>query len=111
MGGAAGHVQHLWENLGLTFGEIKEVLSLAAEGKLEKTSEKMDGANLVFTMANDQLKVARSGGDIKGGGMDAAGLAKKFFGRGNVEEAFSNAFMVLQQALGSLGERDLMEIF
>ena len=102
------------DNLGLTFGEIKEVLTSASEGKLEKygsVSEKCDGMNLVFTWANGELKVARTGSDIKGGGMDAAGLAKKFFGRGNVEEAFNSAFKVLHQALGSLGEKDTTAIF
>jgi hypothetical protein len=111
MGGAAGHLQHLYENLGLTFGEIKEVLSSAAEGKLEKTSEKMDGMNVMFTWARGELKVARTGSDVKGGGMDATGLAKKFFGRGNVEEAFNSAFKVLHQALGTLSERDTSVIF
>lgn len=113
MGGAAGHLQHLYDNLGLTFGEIKEVLASAAEGKLEKVSEKLDGMNLVFTwdVQSGQLKVARTGGDIKGGGMDAAGLAKKFFGRGNVEEAFNSAFRVLDQALGSLGPKEQARVF
>jgi hypothetical protein len=113
VGGAAGHLSHLYDNLGLTFGEIKEVLATAAEGKLERVSEKLDGANLVFTwdVRAGQLRVARTGGDIKGGGMDAAGLAKKFSGRGNVEEAFNSAFKVLHQALGSLGPDEQARVF
>lgn len=111
MGGAAGHLQHLYENLGLTFGELKEVLASAAEGKLERATEKLDGMNLVFTWDGDELKVARSAGEIKSGGLDAAGLAKKFFGRQNVEEAFSTAFQVLRQALGALDPKDLGRIF
>lgn len=111
MGGAAGHLPHLYENLGLTFGEIKEVLSNAAEGRLEKVSEKLDGMNLVFTWDGDELKVARSAGEIKSGGLDAAGLAQKFYGRQNVEEAFSSAFQVLQQALGVLNWKDRVRIF
>ena len=67
--------------------------------------------NLVFTWAQGQLKVARTGNDIKNGGMDAAALAKKFFGRGNVEEAFNSAFKVLHQALGTLGEKDQAAVF
>lgn len=112
-GGAAGHLQHLVENLGLTFGEIKDVIQNAAEGKLEKVSEKLDGLNLVFTWNVEQgrLNVARNGSDIKGGGMDAAGLAKKFFGRGNVEVAFSSAFKVLNEALGSLPDGVKTKVF
>ena len=112
-GGAVGHLQHLYDNLELTFGEIKEVISNAAEGKLEKVSEKLDGINLVFTWdaSVGQLKAARSGGDIKGGGMDAEGLAKKFFGRGNVEVAFNTAFKVLNEALNSLSPGDVKRLF
>ncbi len=111
MGGAAGHLQHLYENLSLTFGDIKEVLASAAEGRLERVSEKLDGMNLVFTWADGQLKVARNVSDVRGGGMDAASLAKKFFGRGNVEDAFNNAFKVLHQALSTLPDREQSRIF
>lgn len=112
-GGAAGHLQHLYDNLELTFGELKDVISRASEGKLEKTSEKLDGMNLVFTYdaTEGRLKVARTGTDIKGGGMDAGALAKKFFGRGNVELAFNTAFKVLNEALGALPDKVKAKVF
>lgn len=112
-GGAAGHLQHLYDNLGLTFGEIKDVIDKASAGRLEKASEKLDGMNLVFTwdVSEGRLKVARTGSDIKGGGMDAAGLAKKFFGRGNVEFAFNTAFKVLNEALGALPPKVAAKVF
>jgi hypothetical protein len=113
MGGAAGHLFHLYDNHGLTFGEIKQVLANAAEGKLERVTAKVDGMNLVFTwdVEEGQLRVARGVGDIRGGGMDAAALAAKFAGRGNVERAFTSAFKVLRQALGTLGEKDQQRAF
>ena len=112
-GGAVGHLQHLYDNLDLTFGEIKEIISSASEGNLEKVSEKLDGMNLVFTWdaVENKLKVARSGTDIKGGGLDSADLAKKFFGRGNVELAFNTAFKVLNDALGTLSPATIEKIF
>jgi hypothetical protein len=112
-GGAVGHLSHLTDNRELTFAEIKEVIISATEGKLEKVSEKLDGMNLVFTfdLSVDSLKVARSGGDIKRGGMNASDLAKKFFGRGNVEKAFNEAFKVLNGALSSLSEKSKILIF
>lgn len=112
-GGAVGHLQHLSDNRELTFAEIKSVVKNAAEGKLEKVSEKLDGINLVFTYdaATGGLKVARSGGDIKSGGMDSAALAKKFFGRGNVELAFNSAFKILREALGSLPDKVKARVF
>lgn len=111
-GGAVGHLQHLYDNPSLTFGEIKDVIKAAASGKLEKVSEKMDGMNLVFTfdVSTNELKVARSGGDIKRGGMDASALAKKFQGR-NMEPAFNSAFQVLNDAISSLPQSVQKKIF
>jgi hypothetical protein len=113
MGGAVGHLSHLYDNRDLTFDEIANILSSAAEGKLEKASEKLDGLNLVFSwdVSSDSLKVARGGGDIKRGGMDAEELAAKFAGRGNLTEAFTSAFQVLNGAIGALPERAKLKIF
>lgn len=109
-GGASGHLMHLYDNRELTFGELKDVLRAAADGSLEKVSEKLDGMNLVFTWA-DSLKVARSGGDIKSGGMDAEALSTKFQGRGNVSDAFTGAFKVLNDAMSSLSDETKDQVF
>lgn len=109
-GGAGGHLMHLYDNRGLTFAELKEVLAQAAEGRLQKVTEKLDGMNLVFTW-DGALKVARNGTDLKSGGMDAAALAKKFYGRENVEEAFNGAFKVLNDAMSSLSDKVLQLVF
>ena len=45
MGGRAGHMSHLYDDPGLTFGKLKEVFKLASEGKLTGT-EKTDGQNI-----------------------------------------------------------------
>jgi hypothetical protein len=103
----------MWENKSLTFGEIKEIIKNAGEGRLEKTTEKLDGMNLVFTwdVSSDELKVARTGSDIKKGGMDAATLAQKFFGRGNIELAFNSAFQVLNKALSAIPDMIKKAVF
>lgn len=112
-GGAVGHLMHLYDNRDLTFGEIKKLLTAASEGKLQKVSEKFDGMNLVFSWSveHNDLRVARAGGDIKRGGMDAAGIAAKFANRGNVGDAFTSAFTVLKQALSALSENEKIKIF
>lgn len=113
MSGAAGHIWHLYENRSLTFGELKDILSSASEGKLERASEKIDGMNLVFTfdVQTGQLRVARSGGDIKRGGMDAQQLADKFKDRGNLTEAFNEAFSVLSDASSALSSEEQLAAF
>lgn len=109
MGGAAGHISSLHENRALTFGELKEVLTKAAEGNLEQCTEKFDGINLVFTWSefSRDIKVARSGSDIKNGGMNAEALSALFAGRENIQTAFDQAFQVLRQAINSLSTKEL----
>jgi hypothetical protein len=111
-GGLVGHLQHLYDNKDLTFKEIKTILRKASTGRLQKTSEKMDGMNLVFSydLSQDTVKVTR-GSDIKAGGMDAAALAAKFAGRGSVEEAFVGAFKVLEGAIGTLPTKVKQKVF
>lgn len=112
-GGVVGHIQHLYDNLELTFGEMKDIIQSAAEGRLEKASEKCDGMNVVFTwnVVENDLRVARASGDIKRGGMDSAALASKFFGRGNIEEAFNSAFTVLRDAMSTLPDKIKTKVF
>ena len=112
-GGAVGHLMHLYDNPDITFAEIKGILSSAASGNLQKVTEKFDGLNLVFTWdaTAGQLRVARSAGDIKGGGMDAAALTTKFAGRGNLTKAFTSAFQILKGAVGAIPPRQLAAIF
>jgi len=112
-GGAVGHLMHLYDNQNLTFGEIKSILAAASTGELEEVSEKLDGLNIVFTWnaAEGDLKVARAGGDIIRGGMDAEGLAAKFTGRGNLKKAFDSAFQVLRGSISSLPPKVIKKVF
>jgi hypothetical protein len=49
MGGAAGHMAHLSEDLDLTFRELKDILGMVAKAEVEAT-EKVDGLNLFLTV-------------------------------------------------------------
>lgn len=102
-GGVAGHMSHLYDNPALTFEQIKKIFVAAAQGELEGT-EKTDGQNLYisYSVKDGKAKAARNKGNIKQGGLDAAGLAAKFAGRGSVEEAFNDAFSVFEKAVQSL---------
>lgn len=112
-GGAVGHLQHLYDNRDLTFVEMKDIIATAGEGRLEKATEKLDGMNCVFSWneAAGELKVARSAGDIKRGGMDAVQLAEKFKDRGNLTDAFNGSFKVLSDAIGALPPDDRLGVF
>jgi len=111
-GGVYGHMSHLHDNPYLTFKEMKEILQKAASGELEGT-EKTDGQNLFISYSNKIGKAvaARNKGNIKTGGLDAAGLAKKFQGRGALEDAFNDAFSAFEQAVSKLSEEAKLKLF
>ena len=76
-GGLAGHMNHLYDNRGLTFGKMKEIFQAAASGKLVG-AEKTDGQNLFisYSVPERKAKAARNKGNIKSGGMDAVAWLK-----------------------------------
>ena len=66
-GGAAGHMAHPWDDHGLTFNDVREIVSRALSGRLdieEAVTEKTDGQNIQFTWKNGQPGFARNKGTI-----------------------------------------------
>ena len=111
-GGVAGHMNHLYDNPDLTFREMKQVFQAASNGELKGT-EKTDGQNLQlsYDIQTSSARAARNKGNIKDGGMDAAGLAAKFGGRGALETAFTEAFAAFEETVGYLSIEEREEIF
>lgn len=111
-GGVAGHMSHLYDNYGLKFSQIKDVFIKAANGELEGT-EKTDGQNLFisYDVNTNKAKGARNKGNVKDGGLDAAGLAQKFGGRGALEFTFSEALSAFEEAVSLFSKEEQIEIF
>ena len=66
-GGAAGHMAHPWDDYGLTFNDIKEIVSRALAGRLDieqAVTEKTDGQNIQITWKNGEIGFARGKGTI-----------------------------------------------
>jgi gas vesicle protein len=66
-GGAAGHMAHPWDDHGLTFNDMKEIVSRALEGRLDIESavtEKTDGQNIQVTWKNGEIGFARNKGTV-----------------------------------------------
>ena len=112
MGGVAGHMDHLYENRELTFGEMKEILESASNGELT-TEEKVDGQNLFlsYSIPEGKAKGARNKGNLKTGGLDGVGLARKFAGRGGLTEAFTGGFSTFEKAVEALSDQEKEKIF
>jgi hypothetical protein len=112
-GGAYGHMSHPFDDKGLTFGDFRQIIDVALQGKLdidEKATEKTDGQNLFISWTN-KLVAARNTGDIKRGGVDSKAIAKKFAGRGNIEKAFNYAMNDLSKAISGLSDKQKKKIF
>ena len=112
-GGAYGHMAHPFDDKGLTFGDLKNIIDMGLQGQLDReevATEKTDGQNLFVTW-NKKLLAARNAGDIKRGGVDAKSIASKFAGRGNIEKAFNYAMRDLSKAIGSLSKDQKQKIF
>jgi hypothetical protein len=114
MGGFAGHMNHLYDNPGLTFKKMKDIFAQASNGELEGT-EKTDGQNLFvsYSVQTGQAKGVRNKGEILAGGMNAEQLALKFAGHANpnIKEVFVESFDTFEKAVQSLDPELQIKIF
>ena len=105
MGGAYGHMAHPFDDYALTFGELKDIIDLGLQGKLDKeeaVTEKLDGQNIMISCIDGKAKAARNKGDLKSGGMDLKGVQAKF---ANHIPSVRNAFVFSMQDIASSIER------
>jgi len=114
MGGVAGHLSHIHENLDFTFGEIKSVLRDVASANIEAI-EKVDGQNLFFgwDAKTNEIRTARNPSDIKKGGMTPTEYADKWANHPvpTVREAFTQGLKAIEAGVRSLSQEQLVEIF
>jgi len=121
MGGVFGHMSHIYDNPGMTFGQIKDIMQKASAGQLEKVTEKTDGQNLFVSykvsdgtqrwVSEEAVRSARNKGDIKNGGMTSEQLAAKFAGRGALEDAFNNAFRAFAKTVDKFSDEEKLKLF
>jgi hypothetical protein len=110
-GGAYGHLSHLYEAHDMTFGELLQILNAASEGKLENVTEKTDGINMFFTVANSELKVATNSGFIRTGGMNRNDLMTRFSEKPSVQSAYVSGYDALAKAISNLSDKMLKHYF
>lgn len=112
-GGANKHLMHPWENLDLTFGDLKEIIKRSLNGTLDQeryVSEKPDGQNLKVTFKDGQIKAARNKETLENP-MSLEEITNKFEGRGEVQKAFVMALFDLNLAFKKLHNDVLTDIF
>lgn len=112
-GGAAGHMAHPYDDHGLTFNDIKEIISRALEGRLDieaAVTEKTDGQNIQVTWKDGQIGFARNKGTVINP-MSVQEIQAKFDNRGPISDAFGNAAEDLSEAFSKVNPDTLNQIF
>jgi hypothetical protein len=113
-GGAYGHMSHPFDDMDLTFGDLKNIISSALTGELGVIREKTDGQALAISWKNGRLIAARNKSHLQNAGAGAMGIedvASKFGGRGGLTDAYNFAMKDLSAAINSLSEAQRKKIF
>lgn len=113
-GGGAGHLAHPYEDMDLTFADIKDMIKASLSGKLEYAQEKLDGQNLMITYKDGAVRAARNKTQLKNFGAESMTLdqmKQKFAGRGPIETAFVETMRDLEAAINQLDKNQKEQFF
>jgi len=114
-GGAAGHMQHPFDDKDLTFGDFKAMVDAGLRGKLdfeEDPTEKTDGQNVFATIQDGEVKFARNKTELKNP-MSLSEFRNKFEGHPSklVQDTFQFAADDLAKLLMNLSPADQEKYF
>jgi len=114
-GGAAGHMQHPFDDKDLTFGDFKAMVDAGLRGQLnfeEDPTEKTDGQNVFATIQDGQVKFARNKTELKNP-MTLKEFRNKFEGHPSklVQDTFQFAADDLAKLLIKLSPADQEKYF
>lgn len=109
-----GHINHIYDDPNLTFGQIKEIMVAAAEGKLEGT-EKIDGvnANLTYSLIEKKAKLFRNKTQLASGGLTSQQVEQLYNEKNKkqVGQVFKTAIEAFQQFCQNLDKQSVIELF
>ena len=113
-GAVAGHMNHIYDNGEMTFGELKQLLQAAVDGKLRGT-EKTDGQNvfLSFDVSTQKARAIRNKGHIKAGGLTVEEFDDFFSAHPNqaLRYSFVEALQTFEDAIKQIDEDAQFKIF
>ena len=113
-GAVAGHMNHIYDNGEMTFGELKQLLQAAVDGKLRGT-EKTDGQNvfLSFDVSTQKARAIRNKGHIKAGGLTVEEFDDFFSAHPNqaLRYSFVEALQTFEDAIKEIDKDTQFKIF
>ena len=113
MGGLAGHMSHVHEDLNLKLVDIFEIMDGVVSGEIS-SSEKVDGQNIMFKVDPDGTgKFSRNKGDISRGGRTYQTMIKDFNQRGSpvVAMIYGDGGEAIQKGIDNLPDSVVSEVF
>jgi hypothetical protein len=116
-GGAYGHINHPFEDIGLSFLDLEEMLMATVNGSFGPENfvqEKSDGQNIMISWKSGKLIAARNKSHLKNSGaaaLDSEAIANLYLGRGDIEIAYNAAMSDLTSAISALSNSDKMKYF
>jgi len=113
-GAVAGHMNHIYDNGEMTFGELKQLLQAAVDGKLRGT-EKTDGQNvyLSFDVATQKARAIRNKTHILAGGLSVEQFDEFFSAHPNqaLRYSFVEALQAFEDVIVELDKETQLKIF
>ena len=116
MGGAYGHINHVFEDYNLTFDNLKHIIKLGFEADLNYEDyiiEKTDGMNLFVSWKNSQLICARTQTQLYNNGETSKTISelKEYFPQEHICNIYNEVCLLLSEYIGNLPEMESFEIF
>lgn len=114
MGGAAGHIKHVWEITEFTFNDLYDLIIKSLNGEIYNAKEKLDGQNIMVTVRNGEVVTSRSTKHLKNFGDNALNkeqLYNYFTERGTpdfVRDSYIKAVTDFQDALNIVDKDNKM---
>ena len=113
-GAVAGHMNHIYDNGEMTFGELKQLLQAAVDGKLRGT-EKTDGQNvfLSFDVSTQKARAIRNKTHIKAGGLSVEEFDDFFSAHPNqaLRYSFVEALQAFEDVMKEFDRETQIKIF
>lgn len=105
------HLRHLHEDLSLTIGELKSIVTAVEAGEMEAV-EKFDGQSIFFTWEakTGGIRASYSEGELRDGGMPGDQWLERWSGH-PAEAAFVGGFKAIQRGVNSLDAETLTQVF
>lgn len=108
-GGLYGHMSHVYEDMNLSFYDLKDMIGRLLQGHIKSVKEKVDGQALAVSMNDEgQVIFARNKGHIVNFGqkaLDWQGVCDTFANRGDLSDAFCYASKDISDALSKLPKK------